>query len=207
MTTPGPYDHLYDGEPWARLAREAGFRPGSTESSARSAFAFAAERLAPLEEFRDEIGSLLVGWAKAVKESGRSPSSDAETVLLRVAEALRAQAEDLDLKSHDLQDPQVRIDTIGGNCPVQAEGTIDGEPFYFRARGCSWSIGIGADPVSLPAWYCENPYGKDFDAGWMTITEARAFIEISARAWRIDLSRMANPAVDLTADQPADLSP
>ena len=25
------------------------------------------------------------------------------------------------------------IDWIGGNCPVQAEGTIDGKRFYFRS--------------------------------------------------------------------------
>lgn len=35
------------------------------------------------------------------------------------------------------------IDSFGGNCPVQAEGTIDGKPFYFRARGSSWSMSIG----------------------------------------------------------------
>ena len=40
------------------------------------------------------------------------------------------------------------IDSFGGNCPVQAEGTIDGKPFYFRARGSSWSMSIGGDDVA-----------------------------------------------------------
>ena len=31
------------------------------------------------------------------------------------------------------------IDWCGGNCPVQAEGKINGKPFYFRARGECWS--------------------------------------------------------------------
>ena len=39
---------------------------------------------------------------------------------------------------------------IGGNCPVQAEGRIDGLPLYFRARSSHWSLGIGGDPVASP---------------------------------------------------------
>lgn len=39
--------------------------------------------------------------------------------------------------------PEIRIDSLGGNCPVQADGFIDGEPFYFRSRGQHWSIEIG----------------------------------------------------------------
>lgn len=196
MNTPGPHDHLYEHEPWARLAREAGFRPGDTESSARSAFAFAAERLAPLEEFRSEIGALLIGWLKEVSARGGPQPDGAEAALFRAAEVLRAREEDLHLEPLGLQAPRIRIDMIGGNCPVQAEGTIDGEPFYFRARGCSWSLGIGADPVGAPDWYCETPYGEGFEAGWMTVTEARALIEFSARAWRIDTAGPSAPVLE-----------
>lgn len=39
-------------------------------------------------------------------------------------------------------DSNIVFDTIGGQCPVQAEGTIDGHGFYFRARGESWSIQV-----------------------------------------------------------------
>ncbi len=78
----------------------------------------------------------------------------------------------------------VHIDQIGGNCPVQAEGTIDGEPFYFRARGQRWTIGIGGDTVMKPDWHYEQPYGEQqFDAGWMSVDEARAFIVGAALAF------------------------
>lgn len=40
---------MYDDEPWAKLARGAGFEPFDTESSARSAFRFCADRIAELE--------------------------------------------------------------------------------------------------------------------------------------------------------------
>jgi hypothetical protein len=71
--------------------------------------------------------------------------------------------------------------TIGGNCPVQIEGTIAGKDFYFRARGQHWSIGIGGEPVSKPEWYYQEMYGLGpYDAGWMTIEEAKAFVEKAA---------------------------
>lgn len=69
------------------------------------------------------------------------------------------------------------IDEIGGNCPVQAEGTIAGQPFYFRARGEHWSVGVGADPIGKPDWHYEEVYpGGPYAAGWMSLDEARAFI-------------------------------
>lgn len=77
-----------------------------------------------------------------------------------------------------MRDAGVVIEDIGGNCPVQAEGTIDGKPFYFRARGSHWSLSIGGeDVVGEPEWRHEEPYGDGpFDAGWMDVDEARAFI-------------------------------
>lgn len=61
----------------------------------------------------------------------------------------------------------LKIGTLGGNCPVQAEGTVDGHEFYFRARGSYWSMSIGGDDVvGKPAWYYEEPYGSGpYDAG------------------------------------------
>jgi hypothetical protein len=38
----------------------------------------------------------------------------------------------------------------GGQCPVQAEGKINGLPFYFRSRGVSWSLSIAATPDGDP---------------------------------------------------------
>ena len=64
------------------------------------------------------------------------------------------------------------IEWLGGNCPVQAEGTIDGKPFYFRARGRWWSLEI-ADVT-----FREERWGdSEFAAGWMPHDEARKLIE------------------------------
>lgn len=89
-----------------------------------------------------------------------------------------------------MTDPGVIITTIGGFCPVQAEGTIDGHEFYFRARGERWTIGIGGDPVMAADWH----YGEDyqptdgwevkFAAGYMTVEEAEAFINKAAGLYR-----------------------
>lgn len=77
------------------------------------------------------------------------------------------------------------IDQLGGNCPVQAEGTIDGQPFYFRARGEHWAFHVGADdPVGDPEWtYAEEYPGGRYAAGWMSEDEARAFINRAANLY------------------------
>lgn len=77
----------------------------------------------------------------------------------------------------------VTIASLGGNCPVQGEGTINGKEFYFRARGDHWSIGIGGDVVLAPDWYYEEPYGTWPAAGWMDEAEARAFIHVAAERY------------------------
>lgn len=76
----------------------------------------------------------------------------------------------------------VIIECLGGNCPVQAEGTIDGIPFYFRARGEHWSMSIGGpDAVGQPEWYHEEEFGDGpYDAGWMSEEDANKFIRQSA---------------------------
>ena len=92
------------------------------------------------------------------------------------------------------------ISMIGGHCPMQAEGTIDGVPFYFRARGRDWSMGIGQDPVGIPhpseirteppyivdadEWYCLCTWGTEpFAAGWMEESEARRLISWCAEEY------------------------
>ena len=90
------------------------------------------------------------------------------------------------------EDLPVLIDNIGGNCPVQAEGTIDGAPFYFRARGEWWSIEIGGgfvleDPdkgIPRDGFYMEEEWGGGpYDAGWMEPEEAKSIICRAARAF------------------------
>jgi len=82
-----------------------------------------------------------------------------------------------------MTDRSITIGWLGGNCPVQAEGTIGGEPFYFRARGDRWTIGIGGDVIDMPSWLYEEEYPS---AGWMTEAEARAFIEEAAQRYFFD---------------------
>ena len=85
-----------------------------------------------------------------------------------------------------MTDVEVHVEFLGGNCPVQGEGTVDGKPFYFRARGESWSMSIGGpDVVGAPEWYWEEDYGTGpFDAGWMRDEEAEGFLRAAAVRWR-----------------------
>ena len=46
---------------------------------------------------------------------------------------------------------------VGGNAPVQGEGHVFGYPFYFRARGGSWTCAIYLDR--------EYPWASDNYAG------------------------------------------
>lgn len=79
----------------------------------------------------------------------------------------------------------VVIDWLHGYCPVQAEGTVDGLPFYFRARGTHWRIGIGGDTVVNPTWGYGESYGQGpFDAGWMSEEDALSFIEKAVSLYR-----------------------
>ena len=81
--------------------------------------------------------------------------------------------------------PTITIDTMGGNCPVQAEGWIDNVPFYFRSRGGHWSMSVGGvDVIAEPDWYHQEEYGVWPDAGWITELEAFEFIRKAARLYK-----------------------
>jgi hypothetical protein len=90
---------------------------------------------------------------------------------------------------------------IGGKCPVQAEGTINGLPFYFRSRYGHWSLSISpradGDPLDKDAWRHREEYDgverdepkevypgrfMQFGAGWAGEHECAAFIEKAAAA-------------------------
>ena len=95
-----------------------------------------------------------------------------------------------------------------GLCPVQAEGTIDGYPFYFRARGERWGLHIapiGLDPLHDDAECHYEEYdgvtfgkwadmGKDgalrFSAGYAEPDECREFIE---RVAPLVLAKISSP--------------
>ena len=75
----------------------------------------------------------------------------------------------------------LHIEWLGGNCPVQAEGTITGVPFYFRARWNHWSMSIGENPIAIEIseimWYKDEGWGNGpYEAGWMPVEEAERII-------------------------------
>lgn len=76
-----------------------------------------------------------------------------------------------------------------GHCPVQAEGTIDGFPFYFRARWDAWSLRVAAekngDPILHSTWMHEEEYpgGGEYGAGYASKEECVEFINKCAKLW------------------------
>ena len=90
----------------------------------------------------------------------------------------------------------IKIDCLGGTRPAQGEGTVEGSPFYFRARGNRWSMSIGGtDVVGSPDWYYEEDYGDTpFAAGWMDEGAALCCIGKAIAMWRATRS----------AEEPAD---
>lgn len=87
---------------------------------------------------------------------------------------------------------------IGGQCPVQGCGHVDGFPWYFRARGAAWSFEVvddkSVDPEILPlvnicaaGWEIEEDYGTHSDAGYMSLEKAWALIESSIEKFRAGL--------------------
>jgi hypothetical protein len=88
-----------------------------------------------------------------------------------------------------LESTGVKLDTIGGNCPVQAEGSIDGKRFYFRARGASWQFVVAetdAEIFDKPLFTTEADYGPWPEAGWMPQHEAVHFIVVSSATYRLE---------------------
>ena len=91
----------------------------------------------------------------------------------------------------------ITIDWLGGNCPVQAEGSIDGKRFYFRARGEHWEFRVSESAeTSANNWpdffecFChEEEWGDGpYDAGWMPEDVARQMIAKGAEAYRATLT-------------------
>jgi hypothetical protein len=67
-----------------------------------------------------------------------------------------------------------------GSCPVQAEGTINGKRFYFRARKSTMQLFIGNTKSAIPkagGVMLEKPYkGEEGMAGHACPNECRDFI-------------------------------
>lgn len=58
--------------------------------------------------------------------------------------------------------PGLRLTSAGGVVPFQAEGTLDGDPFYFRYRHDEARLGVGGDPVAHPLFESSVPDGGEF---------------------------------------------
>lgn len=88
--------------------------------------------------------------------------------------------------------------------PVQAEGEVDGERFYFRARWGEMAFNVASnpadDPVSVECGMAEgyrDELGYD-DTEYLSLDDAEAFIRAAAvkyRAWK----QRATPAASAPA--------
>ena len=90
---------------------------------------------------------------------------------------------------------EIVVESFGGAAPVQATGTIDGVPFYFRARGRHWSLSVGSsyaddtdlgvhglDVVGRPRCFVEHQWCDDlFGASHMTCEQAMRCIAQGAK--------------------------
>lgn len=85
--------------------------------------------------------------------------------------------------------------SIGGACPLQGDGVVDGLRWYFRARGQHWSLSVawrgGVEPADVTAtgddgWYVEGEADeKDaYAASWMRHSEAWRHIVESIALYR-----------------------
>ena len=81
------------------------------------------------------------------------------------------------------------IDWIGGNCPVQSEGTVRGIPYYFRSRHENWTFSLGSDPITWEIealdFHVSGLYkkGEPEQAGYMPEDEAREIIKLCAELY------------------------
>lgn len=63
--------------------------------------------------------------------------------------------------------PSLRLTQAGGMCPFQAEGTLDGHPFYFRYRGGGMTLRVGQKGATeadffKPLYMSSMEYGDEY---------------------------------------------
>ncbi|MGO6727269.1 hypothetical protein ACCS45_03980 [Rhizobium ruizarguesonis] len=77
---------------------------------------------------------------------------------------------------------------LAGYCPVQAQGEVDGQYFYFRARGSYWRFEFGGNETGTqgPKWWHEEywPGESGFDAGYLSDEDAVACVLKSVDLYR-----------------------
>lgn len=90
----------------------------------------------------------------------------------------------------------LEFDFISSMAPVQAEGTVAGCPFYFRARTRKWEFTLAQNPSDDPvelgpedvsrgaAWYRTGEVaGGPFAASYLPLDEAASIIRDCAREY------------------------
>ena len=79
---------------------------------------------------------------------------------------------------------------LGGNCPIQGEGhTVDGYPWYFRARGNRWTFEVGGNKdgngIGGRRLFVSCPYENEpYEAGWMPNDDAERFLRRCLRRYK-----------------------
>ena len=75
--------------------------------------------------------------------------------------------------------------------PVQYEGTVNGYPFYFRARWMAWSFTVATTPEeavsTMGILNRQDWYGKNADASGMPYEDAEAIIRQCAQEFLLQL--------------------
>jgi len=72
-----------------------------------------------------------------------------------------------------------------GHAPVQSDGLVDGQDFYFRSRGDLWQMHIGGDDIVWsPTWFYQEDYGTWPGAGMISTDQAYDFIEKAFALYR-----------------------
>ena len=73
--------------------------------------------------------------------------------------------------------PDVAIESIGGSCPIQADGSWRGRELYFRGRHEFWRLEVG----DRGAVYFAG--SSRVNAGWMSLAESAERIRLHLWAW------------------------
>lgn len=86
-----------------------------------------------------------------------------------------------DQAAGELQENGISVQ-FGGACPVQGDGSVDGQVLYYRSRGSGWSVEIGeGGPDEF--YYGESRYVWP-DGGWVRADVSRAKIRLAVAKWR-----------------------
>lgn len=79
--------------------------------------------------------------------------------------------------------PKIEIRCTCSASPNQFEGTVNGLPFYFRARHGGWRLYVNPDPKGDGIDGAVVAGGEEDQAGWWEVPEAEAFCRKQLEAY------------------------